>query len=247
MTPMLHKTGAKQFRIDEALYQSRTATRQIATRSGPVARGSLHRVCVGGAPTWRQRLGKLLNALVNLVSIPDDDFPEIAAVPVAAPLPAPVPARAIGASPTHYRAFSLLQPRIRSAVRSGSGREYMQDGHTTITAFRVRTKAIKDVTDQAVNDAACVVLDTFVKLVDAFVPLWTSAGDTEGLLVGEIGTGARVPLKEDLLETVERLDAELTRILTPGEVSRDRFETVQRFVETRYAAETDDYRLTPVQ
>ena len=145
--------------------------------------------------------------------------------------------RAIGATPIHYRAFSLLQPRITNDERSIGA-------HKAIVSFREHAKAIRQLNDQQVNDAACAVLDTFVELVDAFTPLWDAAGKAEELLVFEIGEGARVALHADILETVARLDAELSRVLSGETQSRERFDTVQRYVEIRYGDEPKDYGLS---
>jgi hypothetical protein len=171
-------------------------------------------------------------------TVPVQPVPVIVAeVPAPAPvIPAP---RAIGASPTHYRAFSLLQPRIISDDRFGGP-------HKAIAAFRERAKSIKLLKDQQINDAACAVLDTFVELVDAFTPLWDAAGKDDEMRLFQIGTGARMGLRSDMLETVGKLDAELARVLSGETRSRDRFETVQRFVEIRYGDAKDDYGLAPV-
>lgn len=146
----------------------------------------------------------------------------------------------IGATDTHYRAFSLLQPRVTSDDSSMSL-------HKSIVAFRDRTKTIRQLRDREVNDSACAVLNTFVALVDAFTPLWDAAGKAEDLRIHQIGTGARVDLRDDILGIVAKLDAELARVLSGESAARDRFETVQRFVDLRYGASSkSDYGLTSV-
>lgn len=137
-----------------------------------------------------------------------------------------------GALQKHYRAFSLLQPRIVAEAGMGAT-------HRAIASFRERAKAIRDVSTQEVNDAACAVLDTFVELVEAFVPLWTAAGEAEDLRVGEIGAGARAGLRDQMLATIAKLEAELVEVLSQETVCRDRFDTVQRYVELRYGEEQD--------
>lgn len=148
--------------------------------------------------------------------------------------------RAIGATPTHYRAFSLLQPRIKPDRR-------MPGAQKAIVSFREHAKEIRQLKTRQVNDAACAVLDTFVQLVDAFIPLWDAAGKAEDLLVSEIGEGARVELHAEMLETVARLDAELARVLSGESLSREHFDTVQRYVEIRYGEDAKEgYGLSPV-
>lgn len=146
----------------------------------------------------------------------------------------------IGATPAHYRAFSLIQPRIINYI------DHEQDSHPALAAFRNKAKEIRTLNNEQISDAACGVLDTFVALVDAFVSLWDAVGKTENLRIFEVGQGARVQLRADMLATIAKLDAELQEILSSETVSHDKFNAVQRFVDMRYGQSKDSYGLNSI-
>lgn len=227
----LSKTGQKRFSVDHSLKTMRSAG--VAPRPSPAPARVVHTP----QANWIQRAIAAVVAMFRRAAEPQ---------PVPAPVieapAAPVPAPRMAATPTHYRAFSLLQPRITDDDADG----WDVRAHKSIVAFRDRAKAIKDLKDPEIAAAACAVLDTFVEAVDAFIPLWDAAGKSEGLIVFEIGEGGRVRLHAEILETVAMLDAELARTLSGQSVSRDRFDTVQRYVETRYGGPTETYGLGPV-
>jgi hypothetical protein len=144
-----------------------------------------------------------------------------------------------GATPMHYRAFTLLQARLQK------NDTFFDGAHPDIVTFRERTKKVKEQTDHAVLAGAHRLLDNFAQLVDAFVPVWNTA-DNDGMLeLYEIGQGDRARLREDMLRTVRLLDAELAVILASNPVTSDRFDVMQRYFEARYQR-ADDTPLSPV-
>ena len=81
---------------------------------------------------------------------------------------------------------------------------------------------------------ALSVLNTFVKLVDAFVPLWTKDGHEQDLEIWMLGNGKRSKLRKEMLASVKLLDDEMKRILSDSELSRDNLDVVLRYIEMRY-------------
>lgn len=190
-------------------------------------------------PGWTARTIRAIAAMLRAAIRMANNTPSPA--PAAMVTPAAAMATATkGATPTHNRALSLLAPRILTDIANG----YNQT-HPAIVGLRKRAKTIKNVPDAQTADAALAVLDTLVTLVDAFIPLWETAGNG-ALTAGQIGTGDRARLHAEMLETVARLDDELERILTPGDLARNQLDTVKRYVETRYAP-TGDYGLDMVE
>jgi len=143
-----------------------------------------------------------------------------------------------GATPMHYRAFTLLQARLKATAGYSAA-------HPDIVTFRERTKKVKEQADHAVLAGAHRLLDNFVQLVDAFVPVWNAADDDGTLELNETGQGDRARLSEDMLRTVRLLDAELAVILASNPVTSDRFDVMQRYFEARYQR-ADETPLSPV-
>jgi len=131
--------------------------------------------------------------------------------------PVPTTLGSRGATPLHYRAFSLLRPRLTSlALRE------------KLVCFRARTKTIKLYDAEPVRDEALRLLDRFVQIADEFAPLFDRA-DADG----------RNALQLRLSSSIDILDGALQDILQGNEVSSVRFDELTRFVELRYApAET---------
>lgn len=144
-----------------------------------------------------------------------------------------------GATPTHYRAFTLLQARLQK------NDTFFDSAHPDIVAFRERTKKVKEQDDRLVLAAAHRLLDNFVDLVEAFVPAWNAADDNGELELYEIGKGDRSRLRDSMLRTVRLLDAKLAEILASSPATSDRFDVMQRYFEIRYQG-ADESLLSPM-
>lgn len=171
---------------------------------------------------WLIRFGDWLDSIGNAPEEPTQEAPVI---------------QANGATTTHYRAFSIVSVRLQKSTW-GKDKLAKRSERTiaALTALRVRTKTIKT-QDRVVQDEALGVLDTFVKYVDAFAPLWDAAAMNE-----------RGILLDGLVDTIAKLDDELKDVLTAGAPTRDRLDTVTRFIEQRYVAEgtVEDYGLSAI-
>ena len=168
----------------------------------------------------------LLSPLTTMV----DDMLKGAAAPTSLPAPAEATGVAAaqhpaslpkptlgdrGATPKHYRAFSLLQTRTNSTRVDDA-----------LYSFRLNAKRIKLEEDDAIRAEALRLMDSFVLLAEEFVPL------SDNLAGAELRT-----LNEDMRTAVLRLDASLDAILDGAERSTDGFRTAVRYIETRYADE----------
>lgn len=139
-------------------------------------------------------------------------------------LPAPQPKLGErGATPVHYRAFSVVQHRL--------GRLH----HGALKDFRETTKTIKLHDVEGVRDEALAILTTFVSLVDAYAPLWDAANPGEEIEA----------LEADFMTKLADLHSCLKTTLATVH-STDAFETVGRYIETRYAQTPPTYGLTTV-
>ena len=141
--------------------------------------------------------------------------PQLQPKPLTAPSPAPRPLAlgARGATPVHYRAFSLLRPRLDS-----------DRGREVLIRFRERAKTIKLQDEEPVRYEALRLLDRFVQIADEFTPLF-DRGEAD----------ARTALEDRLSDSMEILDGALEDILQGAEVTSARFDQLTRFVEIRYA------------
>ena len=120
-----------------------------------------------------------------------------------------------GATPAHYRAFSLLQTRT-------NGARFDQ----ALFSFRENAKRIKFEDDETIRAEALRLMDSFVLLADEFAPLSDNLAGAELKAVNDA-----------MRDTVLRLDASLDGILDGSTRSTDGFRTALRFIETRYADE----------
>lgn len=120
-----------------------------------------------------------------------------------------------GATPAHYRAFSLLQTRTDGARFSEA-----------LYSFRLNAKRIKLEEDETIRAEALRLMDSFVLLADEFAPLSDNLAGAELKAVNDA-----------MRDTVLRLDASLDAILDGSTRSTDGFRTAVRFIETRYADE----------
>lgn len=128
-----------------------------------------------------------------------------------------------GATPMHYRAFSVVQHRLSRLH------------HGALKAFRETTKTIKLHDVEGVRDEALAILTTFVALVDAYAPLWDAANPGEEIEA----------LEADFMTKLADLHSSLKTTLTKVQ-STDAFETVGRYIETRYAKTEPMYGLTAI-
>lgn len=142
--------------------------------------------------------------------------PAPAPIPIAAPVPQTLGAR--GATPTHYRAFSLLQTRVAGVQASAA-----------LFAFRERVKTIKLEDSEVVRNEALQLMDHFVQLIERYVPLHDASEGKE-----------RAAFQTKLVASLKRLDEALALILSRSELSTDGFETATRFIELRYAESSED-------
>jgi hypothetical protein len=132
-----------------------------------------------------------------------------------------------GATPRHYRAFSLLAVRCEDVA--------MRDA---MVAFRNRAKLIKLEDDEQVRNEALRVMDHFAFVMDRYAPLHD---DTSG--------DVRVDKAAKMLVTMRRMDDALDAILSSSSTSADGFESAVRFIEIAYdpaAAIAEDYGLTSI-
>lgn len=128
-----------------------------------------------------------------------------------------------GATPTHYRAFSVVQHRLGRANLA------------ILNRFRETMKTVKLNDSEVVRNEALAILTTFVALVDSYVPLWDAAEPGQAIET----------LEADFMVKLQDLHASLkaTLIEIP---STDAFETVGRYIETRYAKTAPTYGLASI-
>jgi len=133
-----------------------------------------------------------------------------------------------GATPLHYRAFSVLAVRCEDVAM-----------RETMVAFRNRAKTIKLQDDPFVRTEALRVMDHFAYVVDRYAAIHD---DTSG--------STRKDKADRMLVTMRRMDDALEAIMSSATLSADGFDSALRFVETAYdpaaAAAVADYGLTSI-
>lgn len=138
---------------------------------------------------------------------------EPAVEPVVQPEPAP-PATlgSRGATPTHYRAFSLLAVRMTDAA---SGKALYE--------FRQRAKTIKLEDSQVVRDQALALLDHFALIADRYAPLHDADDDA-----------MRARRSATMFDAIVKLDDALAAIMASARINSDGFDSAVRFIDIRY-------------
>lgn len=144
--------------------------------------------------------------------------------PKTEPAPPKVGTGAAGATPVHYRAFSLLSVRTAGDTRF---EKHLAD-------FRKTAKTIRDERDPVARDAALKVLDHLVGVAQAYADVWHDTPE-----------GRRAQLRNKLKPTLLQLHQALKDALaTSNSDVANTLAVEQRFVEIRYGEDTLDYGLT---
>lgn len=144
-----------------------------------------------------------------LLSAPSEPIVE----PVAehGPTPPATPG-ARGATPIHYRAFSVLSVRMTDPA-----------SHKALVDFRQRVKTIKLEDSQVVRDQALALLDHFALIADRYAPLH------------DADDGAtRARRSATMLAAIGKLDGALAAIMASAQVDADGFDSAVRFIDIRY-------------
>lgn len=141
----------------------------------------------------------------------------------AQPAPPRVGTGAAGATPAHYRAFSLLSVRTAGDPRF--------EKH--LAAFRTTAKTIRDERDPVARDAALKVLDHFVGVAQAYADAWDDTPEVR-----------RAQLRNKLKPTLLQLHQALKDALAASNSDVAKALAVeQRFVEIRYGEDAPNYGL----
>lgn len=201
-----------------------------------MTRSNLLKTILALAASWFPQFAA--RAEQPLLSAPAEPLGEPVAAPVAhepAPEPAHEPTRskalgARGATPIHYRAFSVLGVRLKDQASADA-----------LAAFRTRVKTIKLQDSQIVRDQALALLDHFASLADQYAPLHDDVETDEAI---------RMRRRATMFAAVVKLDAALADILASADRSDLEFESAVRFIDLRYetaaSADAADYGLTSI-
>jgi hypothetical protein len=175
--------------------------------------------------------GASLQAAQPLLSVPSEPAADPAARPDPVVEPDPTPPATLGsrgATPTHYRAFSVLAVRMTDVASSKA-----------LVAFRERAKTIKLEDSQVVRDQALALLDHFALIADRYAPLHDADDDA-----------TRTRRSATMLAAIGKLDDALAAIMASAQINADGFESAVRFIDIRYDTAAGDnavgYGLTSV-